>query len=148
MGAEVTGLTTDAVFVIDANTRELLQANRAFSRVFGYAAEEVPTLSLFDIAVIEKVDVQANLAKLDREGEIDLGVRPFRSKDGASLEMEVRAGQMVVDGRRLFCVIARDLSERRCTERALMCRRAARRTGGVDERPRDRVRRRGRAPGP
>src|SRR5580700_241975 len=120
MGAAVTGLATDAVFVIDANTRGLLQANRAFSRVFGYAAEEVPSLSLFDIAANEKADMQANLERLDREEEIDLGVRPFRRKDGATLEMEVRAGRTVVDGRRLFCVIARDLSERRRTERALL----------------------------
>jgi two-component system cell cycle sensor histidine kinase/response regulator CckA len=120
MGAAVTGLATDAVFVVDANTRRLLQANRAFSRVFGYASEEVSSLSLFDIAASEKADMQAKLATLEREGEIDLGVRPFRRKDGATMEMEVKAGQMVFDSHRLFCVIARDLSERRRTERALL----------------------------
>ena len=119
MGAAVMGLATDAVFVLDAQTLQLLQANRAFSRVFGYSAAEATSLSLYDVAAGERSSIQNNLARLNAEGQVDLGVRPYRRKDGSIVEMESRAGETTVGARRVFGVILRDLTERRRAEHSL-----------------------------
>ena len=119
LGAAVVGLATDAVFVLDAETLKLLQANRAFSRVFGYSTDEATSLSLYDVSASDRSSLQANLAKLNVEGQMDLGIRPYRRKDGSIVEMESRVGETTVGTRRVFCVILRDLTERRRAERSL-----------------------------
>jgi two-component system cell cycle sensor histidine kinase/response regulator CckA len=119
MGAAVMSLATDAIFIIDATTLRLVEANRAFTRAFGYARDVVPQLSLFDLVATERARVDENLEKLASDGELMLGVWPYRAIDGTIVEMESRVGVAVIEGRKLYCVVARDLTPMRQAERSL-----------------------------
>jgi PAS domain S-box-containing protein len=119
MGAAVASLTTDIVFVVDPSTLRLCHANRAFSLQLGYEPEEVVRLSVFDVVAAERSDIEEKLRELASAGEVYVPVRSFRTKSGQILEVEVRIGASQVDGRSLYCVIARDLSKIRNTEALL-----------------------------
>jgi diguanylate cyclase (GGDEF)-like protein/PAS domain S-box-containing protein len=111
MGAATLSLATDVIFIIDATTLRVTLANRAFTRVLGYSAAEVQQISLHELIAADRASVDQNLAKLTSQGEIYLGSRPYRRRDGSIAEMESRVGITVVDGRTLYCVVARDLTE-------------------------------------
>jgi PAS domain S-box-containing protein len=119
MGAATLSLATDVIFVIDATTLRVTLANLAFTRVLGYSAAEVPQISLHGLIAADRASVDQNLARLTSQGEIFLGARPYRRKDGGITEMETRVGVTIVDGRTLYCVVARDLTEIRQAEGSL-----------------------------
>jgi PAS domain S-box-containing protein len=119
MGAATLSLATDVIFIIDPATLRVTLANLAFTRVLGYSAAEVPQIALHELIAAERASVDQNLARLSSKGEIFLGARPYRRRDGSVTEMETRVGITVVDGRSLFCVVARDLTEIRQAEGSL-----------------------------
>jgi PAS domain S-box-containing protein len=119
MGAAVMDVATDAVFVFEAETRRLLHANRAFLRLLGYAADEVAALRIEDVVASGPQSIQRNLERLHSEGQLILGVRPYRRKDGSIVEMDTAITMTVVKGRRLICAVTRDLSERRMAAQSL-----------------------------
>lgn len=96
VGGAVMALGSDVVFVLDAETSAVVQANRAFRRVFGYEAAELPALRLADLAL----DAAALDSVLPASGEGELGVRDFRRKSGAVFALEARAITTAVAGRR------------------------------------------------
>jgi len=119
IGAAVVGFAMDAIFVVDAATLRVLRANRGFEHVLGHSMDEASSLTLFDVSASDRASLQADLAKLEEGAPLELGVRPYRRKDGSIVDMESRVCETVVDSRRLYCVILRDLSERKLAERSL-----------------------------
>jgi two-component system cell cycle sensor histidine kinase/response regulator CckA len=119
MGAATLSLATDVIFIIDPTTLRVTLANLAFTRVLGYTAAEVPRISLRDLIAADQASIDQNLARLTSQGEIFLGARPYRRRDGSITEMESRVGVTAVDGRTLYCVVARDLTEIRLAEGSL-----------------------------
>jgi len=119
MGAAVMSLATDAVFLVDPETLRVPVANAAFTRTFGYGPEDLRSLGIRDFALTDPATIEANLRAIAASGELPLGVRRYRRKDGTIIEMETRAGSTVVEGRTLYCVVARDITERRQAEQSL-----------------------------
>ena len=118
MGAAVEALGTDAVFVIDMDSRKILHVNRAFTRLFGYSREQATGVDLYEFVAAERSNIDAHLSKLHAAGELTIGVRPYRHRDGHIVEAETRVGISVVEGRSLYCVVSRDLSEVQRAEQA------------------------------
>jgi len=114
VGGAIMALGSDVVFVLDASSLQVVQANRAFGRVFGYQPAEEAALVLRDLAPKAAALAQA----LGAASESDLGVRPFRRKGGALFDMETRAVTSEVGGRRFHCVVGCDVTERQAAERA------------------------------
>ena len=119
MGAAVMSLATDAVFLVEPETLRLLVANAAFTRTFGYGPEQVPSLTVHDLALSDPATFAANLRALIASGEMPAAVRRYRHQDGTTIELETRVGQTSVGNRTLYCVVARDTSERRQAEQSL-----------------------------
>jgi PAS domain S-box-containing protein len=119
MGAAVMSLATDAVFLVEPETLRLLVVNAAFTRTFGYGPDDLGTLGVRDIALSDPATFEANVRAIVTSGELPLGVRRYRRKDGTTIEMETRVGRTVVEERTFYCVVARDLTERRQAEQSL-----------------------------
>jgi len=118
MGAAVEALGTDAVFVIGVDNLMILHVNRAFTRLFGYSREEAAQVSLYDFVAAERDNIDGYLRKIHAAGEFTVGVRPYRHRDGHIVEAETRVGITTVEGRPLYCVVSRDLSEVKRAQRA------------------------------
>ncbi|HEY2409697.1 MAG TPA: PAS domain S-box protein [Polyangiaceae bacterium] len=118
VGQAVMLLGTDAVVLVDGATLGLVTANHAFCRCFGYEEREVRTLSIHDLVATERSEFEKNLAKLRATGHMETRVRSYRRKDGSVFQMESSVGPALVGDRTFYCVVARDLSERRAHEKA------------------------------
>jgi len=111
MGMAVTSLTTDAIVVLDPKTYRLIEVNQAFTRVFGYTADEAACLTLQAFSAADPESLQTLVREIEERGELSAGVRPYRSKDGRVVPMETRVGVIDIEGRRLHCAVMRDVSE-------------------------------------
>ncbi|HXW04297.1 MAG TPA: response regulator [Vicinamibacterales bacterium] len=117
--ASIIGTTMDAILMCDEQHRILL-FNRSAEEMFGCRAEDALARQL--PAFIPELSVARRAEAAGRSPESGwrrrLEVEGVRS-DGTRIPIEVTISDVEVHARRLFTVIARDISERRRTEAEL-----------------------------
>lgn len=115
------------ILLNDYDTGELLDANRAFQRVFGLDPKATPGLLLRDILPVDAFSVIENAitALRERRGYGPLEAR-LRRGDGSRFPAVLR-GFMSIDpnGRRLVWALIEDVTEIRAKEAALLAEQAA-----------------------
>ncbi|HXC15885.1 MAG TPA: PAS domain S-box protein [Holophagaceae bacterium] len=109
----------DMIFLVDLDTLSIVQANQAFHRTLGYDPSALPGLSLYSLVDADTESVRRNLAQVAQLGNASIGRRVYRHADGTTREVEVTGSLLRSGGRRLMVTLARDISERIATERAL-----------------------------
>jgi PAS domain S-box-containing protein len=113
---------TDGIYLADAATRRVLDANPAMLRLTGYALGAIRRLridDLIDVAPGERT-VEENVALAQDIREMVVGPRRIRTGSGHLVDTEVSATVIDIgDGADTICVVVRDATERRKTERAL-----------------------------
>jgi PAS domain S-box-containing protein len=107
------------IFVIDAETKQILEANDALGRSLGYSADELRRMTIYDLVAHEREEIDANLGRILEEGRLRVGERFYRRKDGALATVEVGTSLITYRGRDAVCVVAHDVTERRRAEKAL-----------------------------
>ena len=110
---------TDGIYLLDAETRRFVETNPSFQRMFGYTAEEIREMEIYDLVAHPREDVDATIARTLRSGRRILGERKYRRKDGALLDVEVGVSVISLEGRDVICTIVRDTTERKKNEEAL-----------------------------
>jgi PAS domain S-box-containing protein len=108
------------IFLVDADTRQFLEANAAFYRSLGYTEQELLKMTLYDIVAHDKESVDDNVLKVLEKGRHSIGERRYRRKDGSLADVEVSVSVIPYRGREALCVVAHDITERKRTERALI----------------------------
>ena len=106
------------IFIVDAETKRVLEANAAFYASLGYAPEERERLTLYDIVDHDPGDIDRNSRRI-LEGHRFTSERRYRRKDGSVIEVEVSASSLSYGGREAMCIVAHDVTERKGTEEAL-----------------------------
>jgi len=114
---------TDIVCVVEYNDQEelkekIVEINDVACQKLGYTRDELLNLSFFDIL---KEDAQTFLERracLGR-GENLFAESTLIAKDGREIEVEVKAHMAVIDGKKCFYILARDISNRKAAEQAL-----------------------------
>jgi len=111
----------EAIAIFDCETKQLLEVNPAFKRLFGYTDEEIPALTLYDIMAHKPEDFNGNFRKIIAERQYFFGEKQCRCKDRSEFFVEMSAGMVERDGKpALVCVIAHDVTERKRAEQALV----------------------------
>jgi len=111
--------TLDSVYLLNPSGR-ILYANDGMLRMHGYSQDEVLKLRIQDLS-----DRPNRLAVPERMERI-VGERyhTFETvhvrKDGSNFPVEVHASSIMVDGKRTILVVARDITERKKTEKELV----------------------------
>ena len=114
---------SDGVLTIDDQSR-ILFANSALARIFGYSREELTGRGVTELMP----DSQRQLHQQALERYIETGVRSTnwdavqvsgRRRDGSEVPVELSFGESVVEGRRWFTGVVRDITERRKHQLAL-----------------------------
>ncbi len=110
----------DGILIVDADTRQILDANPFLSNLLGYAGGELAGKELWEIGLFE--DIAANqvaFRRLQEEGYIRYDDLPLQTHDGRSIEVEfVSNVYRVGEGRVIQCNI-RDVTARKRAEEAL-----------------------------
>ena len=111
--------STEGIYLLDADSRRLLETNPAFGRMFGYTAEELRGMELYELIAHSREDVDMNIGRTLEAGRRVVGERSYRRKDGTVLEVEVGVSTISYNGHRAICATVRDVTARRRAEEAL-----------------------------
>jgi len=118
----------EGIFLFEAESKRIVEANPAFRRLLGYAETAMAGLILYDLVAHDRASVDANTARIVADGQHAIGERDYRCKDGATVPVEVSATALRGDAGPLLCVVVRDLSARRMADAALRASEARLRT--------------------
>ena len=109
----------DSIFIIDAETRAIIDANSVASRRLGYSHEELLNLSIDDLNTKEEALANPKLIEQIQQ----LGTLTFERthvrKDGSQMPVEVSTAYLEVEGRALLQSLVRDITERKMAEAKL-----------------------------
>ncbi len=104
------------IFLIDVETKRILEANDTLHRSLGYTTEELRQLTLYDVVAHDRESVDRNIRRIMEGGRTFLGERKYQSKDGRLVNVEVSVNAISYKGREVMCIVAYDVTERKRTE--------------------------------
>jgi PAS domain S-box-containing protein len=108
------------IFLVDAETRRVLEANHALLHSLGYTEDELKEMTLYDIVAHDRESVDLNIGRVMEEGRASLGERQYRRKDGSLVDVEVNVSAVPYNGERAMCIVAHDVTERKHAEAMLV----------------------------
>ena len=96
---------------------EVVEANPAFSRLFGYSEEEIVGRRMPDLSVWAcQQRRHAFVETLQRQGAVDNLEVPFVHRDGHRIEVLISARTTTLAGERMLISTIRDISQRKAAE--------------------------------
>ncbi|GBC97041.1 Sensor kinase CckA [bacterium HR16] len=107
----------DGIFLFDADTGRFIEVNGAFLRMFGYSPEQIAQMTIFDLPEDSEENIRRNIQRVLQHGYWQLGERTYRCADGSLLQIEVYASLLNLQDRRYIMAVARDITERKRSER-------------------------------
>ena len=109
--------SSEAILLIDPDTRKVLETNKHFQDLLGYSEAELQGMVIYDLVADEKQAVDRYYDDILQIGhEIAVEPRSFLHKSGRVIDVE-RSGVMVhLKGKRVYMVTARDVTERKLIE--------------------------------
>ncbi|MFA5011340.1 MAG: PAS domain S-box protein [Ignavibacteria bacterium] len=118
---EIFNSTTEAIFVYDAKSGAILDANESGLRLYGYSHDEVLSLTLRDFSLDVSPYSMKEAKKLLREVFKD-GTQTFewksRKKNGDIFWAEVSLKNVNINGQSRILSVVRDISKRKFAEEA------------------------------
>jgi diguanylate cyclase (GGDEF)-like protein/PAS domain S-box-containing protein len=111
--------TADGIFLIDAATNRILEANSRFEELLGYRGGELHGRSLYDLVPHDREGVRANIRHVLENKRYYIGERSYQCKDGSLVYLEVSASLIDHDNWQILCCVARDITERKRAEEKL-----------------------------
>lgn len=107
----------DGIYLGDIGERVLIQSNASFQRMLGYGAQELRGMPIYDFIGHEPEDIDAVYEQILRAGNLFIGERKYRRKDGSVLDVETSATVISYRNREVMCTTVRDITERKRAER-------------------------------
>jgi len=116
----VVGQAFDIIFLVDVMTRSIIDGNIAFQKMLGFSPNDLSGLTLYDIVAHDKESIERNIDRIRASGNYFIGQRQYRRKDGSIIEVEASSNLIHYGKKEVLCIIARDITERKRAEEALI----------------------------
>lgn len=101
----------DALYIFDAYSRKIIDANDIFFEMLLYELEDLPNLYLENIIMADLEEIKTNIKNVLTHRVIDLGLRQYKRKDATMLFVESRI-QLYKIHKSFFIIVAiRDVTE-------------------------------------
>jgi PAS domain S-box-containing protein len=110
---------TDGIYILDAETRRVVESNPSYQKMLGYRVSELLGMQVYDFVAHPREDVDATIERTLEQRRRLVGERKYRRKDGILLDVEVGVSVISLDGRDMICTIVRDVTERKQAEEDL-----------------------------
>ena len=110
---------TDCIFLWDAQTKRLLEANTAFRNLLDYSLDAISQLTIYDIIAYSKDIIDSNIDLLVADKKFRIGEVLYRRRDGSCVDVEVSGSVISYGGREIICTVVRDITERKQAEAEL-----------------------------
>ena len=108
--------SADGIFLMDVLTLQVVDTNAAFGRMLGYTREELLELTLFNVVSGDLSDVNRSASMVLNGGRPLTEERTYRTKDGSSVHVLASSSVIAYGGKRVVCIIVRDITERKKLE--------------------------------
>jgi len=108
--------SADGIYLLDGDTKYILEANRAFAQMLGYTLEEMPGLSMYDFNAADREEMDRRFQGLLRGEAPPLIERQFRRKDGSLLPVWLSANLIFFGEKKVISTLVRDLTEKKAME--------------------------------
>jgi PAS domain S-box-containing protein len=109
-------MESDAILLVDVETLELRDANRAAVELYGCSRDELLRMKATDISV-EQVETAAAIR--GHTGTMRIPLRHHRRRDGTIFPVEISSNLLELGGRRILLAAIRDITERKAGEARL-----------------------------
>jgi PAS domain S-box-containing protein len=106
---------SEGIFLFDADTGAVIEANSAFIKLLGYSSEAMSRLTIYDIVADDRVVIHRNIQNVVANRLHTLGERRYRRADGSIINVEVSANHITL-GKDVVCAVVRDITERKLAE--------------------------------
>ncbi|HPK53550.1 MAG TPA: PAS domain S-box protein, partial [Smithellaceae bacterium] len=107
-------MESDALFLIDNETGNILEVNESAAKIYGFRREELLRMNHADVSA-----EPAETRRVTLKGEILVPIRWHRKSDGTVFPVEITASHFIWKGRTVHLAAIRDITERRRIEDAL-----------------------------
>ncbi len=104
-------LESDAIFLIDNETGQIIEANNAASLLYGYTKEELLGKKNRNLSAEPLQTIAATRQELNK-----IPLRYHRKKDGTIFPVEITATHLMWNGRKSHLATIRDITERKLAE--------------------------------
>ena len=111
-------LESDALFLIDSQNGQILDANFAAVALYGYSRDEVLGMHYAELAALPE-ETAKDFGQIG-SGEVEkIPLRYHRKKNGLVFPVEINATSLVLQGRSVHIPAIRDITERKAAEEVL-----------------------------
>lgn len=104
--------SVECVFLVDLNTKYVIEANPAFLRLLGYSAAEVKNLQVYDFIAHDREDIDQKIKLVLERGSAFFSQRKYRDKTGKLIDVESSATLIRYQDKKVICIVSRDVSDR------------------------------------
>ena len=108
----------DAISIFDAETREIIDCNEAFLKLYGYSRAEVLQLKADDISA-EPENTASSIKNSAMKGDTRIRRRRHKKKDGTRIIVDIAAGPFILHGRKVMFARLHDITKHVRDEEAL-----------------------------
>jgi PAS domain S-box-containing protein len=109
----------DAIIIVDAETKRLVDVNPAALALYGYDYDEMCGLQALTLSAEPQKSakhIRQILSEDSSSGTRQIVQRWHKSKDGTVFPVEIGHGIYTRDGRKMICAVMRDISKRKRAE--------------------------------
>ena len=110
---------TDGIYLLDAETRRIVETNPSLQKMLGYTADELRGMEVYDFVAHPRENVESVIERTLNLRRRVVGGRRHRRKDGSLIDVEVGVSVISLDRRNVICTVVRDVTERKKNEEAL-----------------------------
>ncbi len=97
--------SVEGIYLFDPDDGRILESNEAFQELLGYAADELPEMTIYDFIAHEREDIDRNVRRDHTERRRDKGERKYRRKDGSLLSVEASAAVVPYGDEEAVCCV-------------------------------------------
>ena len=111
--------SVENIYIMDVETRRILEANATLQNLLGYSSEEIKELTVYDFVAHSPENIDRKIEEVMKQKRLLIGERRNRRKDGGLVDVEVSASFITYGGKKALCVVSRDITERKKAEEEL-----------------------------
>lgn len=102
--------SSEGILLVDSRSGAILESNDAFREIFGYTARDLGLMTLRAINPDSSCDLEDIIHERLRKQGLFVTERRCRRKDGALLDVELRASPIFFEGTEQLCVVVHDVT--------------------------------------
>jgi PAS domain S-box-containing protein len=109
----------DAIFIYNPDDFEILEANEATAKIYGYDLDELIGMSCLKFsAEVEKSKIVAE--EIKQSGEAVVNVRHHKKKDGTDIFVQLNGYKIIANEQELMFTVCHDITNIKLTEQELI----------------------------